>query len=81
MPWIKVVPAEEASGDLLLVYEQMGISEGPITPPFEAMTINGPVLKKLLDFTEQIRFGEAAISRLQKEMMATYISRLNDCVF
>jgi alkylhydroperoxidase family enzyme len=81
MPWIRVIPAEGAEGDLKLAYERAEVGQGPMWPPFDVMTNNGPALLRLMELSDVIRFGPAAISRLQREMIATYVSALNDCFF
>jgi hypothetical protein len=79
--WITVVPAEEAEGDLKSAYETLGIEEGSIGPPYEGLTNNGPVLYRLMQLSREARFGPSPLSRLQREMIATYVSTLNHCVF
>lgn len=81
MAWVRIVPAEESTGDLAKAYERLNLTEGPITPPHEGLTNNGSALLKLMEFSSEARFGECSLSRLQKEMAATYVSALNHCVF
>ena len=80
MRWVQVIPAEEADAELRQAYEQVGVSEGSIGQPFEGLTSNGPVLLKLIEFTTAARFGPSALTRLQREMVATYVSALNHCL-
>lgn len=81
MAWINVIPAEDAEGDLLEVYINHELDEGPIFPPYEVMTNNGTALKKLIEFQDAVRFGESPLSRLQREFIATYTTGLFECVF
>jgi len=81
MPWVRVIPAEEAEHDLKHAYEQVGIEQGSIGQPFDGLTTNGPTLLKLMEFSHAVRFGPSALSRLQREMVATYVSALNHCLF
>ncbi len=81
MAWIRVIPAEEAEGDLLDVYIDHELDQGPMFPPYEVMTNNGTALKKLVDFQHAIRFGDSPLSRLQREFIATYTTGLFGCVF
>lgn len=81
MPWIRVVHAEEAEGDLKLAYERANVDSGPMWPPYDVLTNNGPGLIRLMEFSDSVRFGPSALSRLRREMIATYVSALNDCFF
>ena len=81
MAYVKIIPAEEATGDLKLAYERAGVADGPIGPPYAGMTNNGSTLLKLMEFTSEARFGQSSLSRLRQEMVATYVSAINHCVF
>lgn len=81
MPWVRVIPAEDAEEDLKQAYERVGIANGSIGQPFDGLTANGPALLKLMEFSYAVRFGSSAITRLQREMVATYVSALNHCLF
>jgi alkylhydroperoxidase family enzyme len=79
--WIDVIPSEDAEGDLLQVYIDHEIDEGPIFPPYEVLTNNGPALLGLTKFQQAVRFGPSPLSRLQREMIATLTSAATGCVF
>jgi hypothetical protein len=81
MPWIRAVQAEEADGDLAKAYEQLGIASGDMTPPYDVVTNNGPVMLRQALFSDQVRFGDVSLSRLRRETIATLVSALNHCVF
>jgi alkylhydroperoxidase family enzyme len=81
VPYIKLVAAEEAEGDLLDVYIAHEIDQGIIFPPYEVLTNNGPALKGLTLFQQAVRFGPSPLSRLQREMIATLTSGATGCVF
>ncbi len=81
MPWIPVIPVEEAEGDLLAAYAHLGIESGEMTPPYDVVTQNGPVILRQMIFSDAVRFGDFTLSRLRREMIATLVSGLNHCVF
>lgn len=81
MPWVHVIPAEDAEGDLKRAYDRVGVDHGSIGPPFDGLTANGPVLWQLMAFSQAVRFGPSPLTRLQREVVATYVSALNHCVF
>jgi alkylhydroperoxidase family enzyme len=80
MAWIQVIPVEEADGDLLEAYRLLGVEAGS-APPYEVLTNNGPAMLRHVQFSQTIRFGPSPVTRLQREMIATYVSALNGCVF
>jgi alkylhydroperoxidase family enzyme len=81
MPWIKTVLAEEAEGDLKDVFVARKIERGRMFTPYEVFTLNGPALKTLDTMQTVIRFGPSDLSRVQRELIAAYVSALNDCTF
>ena len=81
MPWIPVIPAEEAESDLLAAYRHLGIEAGDMTPPYDVVTLNGPVILRQMQFSDAVRLGDFSLSRLRREMIATLVSALNHCVF
>jgi alkylhydroperoxidase family enzyme len=81
MPWIRTVPAEEASGPLKEIFERFKIERGRMFTPYEVFTNNGPVLAAVTQLNDSIRFGPSELSRPQREMIAALTSALNDCTF
>ena len=81
MTWLPIIMAEESSGDLEEAYRLTRVRQGSIGLPFEGLTHNGSALLKLIEFTHAARFGDSALGRLPQEMIATYVSALNGCVF
>ena len=81
MTWLPIIRADEASGDLQRAYDRLRVSEGSIGLPFEGLTHNGSELLSLIEFAYTARFGASELSRLHQEMIATYVSALNGCVF
>lgn len=81
MAWVRVISAEEATGDLAKASEWVGINEGKMGPPYEGLTNNASSLLKLMEFSTESRFGPSSLSRLHRELTATYVSALNHCVF
>lgn len=81
MAWIRVISAEDAEGDLKQVYEDEGIESGPIFPPYEVLTNNGPALLTLTHFQHAVRFGPSPLTRLQREFIATLTTGATGCVF
>ncbi|HEV8535956.1 MAG TPA: hypothetical protein VGR87_09615 [Candidatus Limnocylindria bacterium] len=81
MPWIRTVPAEEAEGELRELFAKFKIERGRMFTPYEVMTTNGPGLAAVNQLNQALRFGPSDITRVQREMIAAYVSALNDCTF
>jgi alkylhydroperoxidase family enzyme len=81
MPWIRTVPSEEAEGELRELFAKFKIERGRMFTPYEVMTTNGPGLAAVNQLNQVLRFGPSDISRAQREMIAAYVSALNDCTF
>ncbi|MGH2450411.1 MAG: carboxymuconolactone decarboxylase family protein [Candidatus Limnocylindria bacterium] len=81
MPWIKTVPAEEATGVLAQMFVRLKIERGRMFTPYEILTNNGPTLEAVAALNQAVRYGPSDLSRAQREMIAAYVSALNDCTF
>lgn len=81
MPWVETVPAEEAGGALAAVFEKFKIERGRMFTPFEAITSNGEAVRVVDELNRVLRFGASDLTRAQREMIAAYVSALNDCTF
>jgi alkylhydroperoxidase family enzyme len=81
MPWVRTVPAEEAEGELKELFTKLKIQRGRMFTPYEVMTTNGPGLAAINQLNQALRFGASDITRVQREMIAAYVSALNDCTF
>jgi hypothetical protein len=81
MPWVRTVPAEEAEGELKELFTKLKIQHGRMFTPYEVMTTNGPGLAAVSQLNQVLRFGPSDITRIQREMIAAYVSALNDCTF
>lgn len=81
MPWIRTIPAEEATGPLKEIFERFKIERGRMFTPYEVLTNNGGALAAVAHLNDAIRFGPSDLSRAQREMIAALTSALNDCTF
>ncbi len=81
MPWVKTVPAEEASAALAAVFAEKKIERGRMFTPFEQITLNGEAVAVINAMNRVLRFGPSDLTRPQREMIAAYVSALNDCTF
>jgi alkylhydroperoxidase family enzyme len=80
MAWIKTVPPERATGLLKRLYDEAVRRAGKV---FNIVSIQSPrprvMRNSTLLYSEIMLSGESALSRIQREMIATAVSRANGC--
>lgn len=81
MPWIRTVPAEDATGGLKEIFERYKIERGRMFTPYEVFTNNAAALAAVARLNDAVRFGPSELSRAQREMIAALTSALNSCTF
>ena len=85
MPWVKVISEVEAAGDLITAYQEFGkkdktSGERRLLPHLAVFTQNPPAFMAFAKLEKILRFEASELSRRQREMIATVVSRLNGCV-
>lgn len=84
MPWIKVIPDEEAEGDVKEVYDyirrQRGFDRVADLPP-GLHSLNPQAMRHASDLAWQILNGDSRLTRQQREMIATVTSLVLDCEY
>jgi alkylhydroperoxidase family enzyme len=81
MPWIKQIPVEEAKGFLKKQFDAAIERAGRVWHIVHIMSLNPRALKSSIDFYSTIMFGKSPLSRVQREMLATVVSRELDCFY
>lgn len=81
MPWIRVVPFEQATGLLKRQYEAAIRRAGRIWNIVSIMSQNPKVMQESMHFYLAVMYGESPLSRGQREMLATVVSATNGCVY
>jgi alkylhydroperoxidase family enzyme len=81
MAWVRVVRAGEGDRVLEDFYASMNVPTG-MSPgsPYDEMSLNPPALVAFQEFQRCLRHGPSDLTRLQREMIATYISAVNRCL-
>jgi len=79
MAWIKTVPPDEAEGLLAAIYNAAVKRAGQVFNILRIQSVNPPVLRAGIALYRQAMHGESPLSRAQREMIATVVSRANDC--
>ena len=79
MPWIKTVSDEQAEGLLAKIYEAAVARAGRVFNAVRVMSLNPATLRSSLGFYQAVMLGRSPLSRAQRELLATVVSRVNGC--
>ena len=82
MAWIRTVKPEEASGLLKRQYEAAVKRVGKVFQIIEIQSLRPKILRASTQlYLEAMYSPDSALSRAQREMIATTVSRVNDCFY
>lgn len=81
MDFIKTVEREEAEGKLKDVYENLERMFGMVPSIFKSQSLMPDVLETVVLFVKKLMFARHELSRFQKELIATYVSKVNSCAY
>ena len=81
MAWIKVVPPGEATGKLKTEYERAAKERGALANIHSVTSLHPGLLDAHLSLYEEVHFAESPLSRRERELVATVVSRTNECAY
>ena len=83
VPRIGWVEEREATGELATLYRAIMEKSGrPAVPGIlKCFSLRPDFLRDVTEFSERIHFSSGHLSRQIKEMIATYVSALNQCPY
>ena len=80
MAWVRTVPPEEATGLLKSLYDAAIKRAGRVFNVISLQSIRPKVLRASTMLYSEVMSGkENALTRAQREMIATVVSRINEC--
>ena len=79
MPWIHIADPDEAEGLLARLYDAARRRAGKIFNVISIQSQRPKVLRISTQLYIEIMYGESGLSRAQREMIATAVSRANAC--
>ena len=82
MAWIKWISDDEATGPVQDIYENwMKKNPGRSQMPdiLKCFSLRPDLLQSVIDISYPLQFAEGFLTRRQKDMIATYVSALNQC--
>ena len=84
MARIRWVTESEASGDVASVYSEW-FAANPGRPEIpgilKCMSLRPDLFRGMVDLSDRIHFSDGHLTRRLKEMIATYVSALNQCPY
>jgi alkylhydroperoxidase family enzyme len=79
MPHVRLIEVEEATGPLKEEYDAAVGRAGKVFNIVKAMSLRPDVLRRSMQLYRGIMFGSSGLSRQERELLATVVSRENDC--
>lgn len=79
MAFIKILGQDEAEGYLKEQYDAAVRRAGTVSNIVSIQGHNSQVLKSSMMLYRDIMFGPSPLSRAQREMIATVVSKINNC--
>lgn len=79
MPFIRTIEREEATGPLQELYEDVIRERGRLPWPYKAASLHPAAVEAIRNLNQTISFGGSTLGRRKEELIATVVSRVNDC--
>jgi len=76
---IRLIEVDEATGPLRAEYDAAIGRAGKVFGIVKAMSLRPGVLQRSMELYKGIMFGSCELSRQERELLATVVSRENDC--
>lgn len=81
MAWIRVIAPSEATGTLKEEYARAEKERGAVAHMHAITSLHPGALDAHLSLYEEVHFGESPLSRRERELIATVVSRENKCAY
>jgi len=79
MAHLRLIEVDEATGSLREEYEAALGRAGKVYNIVKAMSLRPGVLQRSMELYKGIMFGQSGLSRQERELLATVVSRTNGC--
>jgi alkylhydroperoxidase family enzyme len=76
---LRLIDVEEATGPLKEEYDAAVGRAGKVFNIVKSMSLRPGVLKRSMELYKAIMFGPCGLSRQERELLATVVSRYNNC--
>jgi uncharacterized peroxidase-related enzyme len=81
MPWVRMVPEDEAEGDLKEAYDRIRGQRGAVANVVKISSLLPKVMERGMDFYMALMFGRHNLPRAARELVAVEVSRVNQCSY
>ncbi|HWH06626.1 MAG TPA: carboxymuconolactone decarboxylase family protein [Gaiellaceae bacterium] len=81
MPHLRLIEPDEATGELRAEYDAAIGRAGKVFNVVKAMSLRPRVLARSMELYKEVMFGRSGLSRQERELLATVVSRTNDCFY
>jgi uncharacterized peroxidase-related enzyme len=79
VPHVRLIDVDEATGALRKEYDAAVARAGKVFNIVKAMSLRPQVLRRSMQLYREIMFGSSGLSRQERELLATVVSRVNEC--
>jgi uncharacterized peroxidase-related enzyme len=79
MPHLEIIEPDDATGPLKDEYDAAVGRAGKVFNIVKAMSLRPGVLRRSMELYRGIMFDTSGLSRQERELLATVVSRTNDC--
>jgi uncharacterized peroxidase-related enzyme len=79
MPHLRLIEVDEATGALREEYDAAVGRAGKVFNIVKAMSLRPGVLRRSMELYKGIMFGSSGLTRRERELLATVVSRTNEC--
>ena len=79
MAWIETITPEHATGLLGKVYQAAAARAGQVYNILRLQSVNPSVLQSGMGFYVSVMHKSSPLSRARRELLATVVSRANNC--
>ena len=81
MPHLRLIHVTDATGELRKEYEAAIARAGKVFNIVGAMSLRPGVLRRSMELYRAIMFEPSGLSRQERELLATVVSRTNECFY
>jgi alkylhydroperoxidase family enzyme len=78
---IRLIEPEDAHGLLAAEYEAAVERAGKVYNIVKSMSLRPEVLRRSMEMFRAIMFGPSALTRQERELLATVVSAANECYY
>ncbi len=79
MAWIRTVSEDEATGDVARQYEAARRRAGKVYQVVKIHSLRPEIMRTFMELYIKLMHGESGLSRMEREAVATVVSRINQC--